>query len=122
MRIKSGADQFGARALGGRAPDLDLGPVRPPLVRFKLGRLDDARAAYREIAVSAPHDAAVRRNLGLLALKAERINIREKNGVLKAALSNSAGFNEFQRAEQGGATFSGLMLMPWRSKPWRALW
>ena len=42
------------------------------LVRFKLGRLDDARAAYREIAVSAPHDAAVRRNLGLLALKAER--------------------------------------------------
>ncbi len=42
-------------------------------------------------------------------LEAERINIREKNGILKAALSNSAGFNEFQRAEQGGVTFSGLM-------------
>jgi hypothetical protein len=44
------------------------------LVRFKLGRLDDARAAYREIAASAPDDPAVRRNLGLLALKAERID------------------------------------------------
>jgi len=38
-----------------------------------------------------------------------RINIREKTGVLKAALSDSAGFNEFQRAERGGVTFSGLM-------------
>jgi uncharacterized protein (AIM24 family)/Tfp pilus assembly protein PilF len=42
------------------------------LVRFKVGRLDDARATYREIAVRAPNDPAVRRNLGLLALKAER--------------------------------------------------
>jgi hypothetical protein len=42
-------------------------------------------------------------------IEAERINIREKSGVLKAALSNSAGFNEFQRAERGGVTFSGLM-------------
>lgn len=42
-------------------------------------------------------------------LEAERINIRENSGVLKAALSNSAGFNEFQRAERGGVTFSGLM-------------
>ncbi|HEY5914276.1 MAG TPA: hypothetical protein VJA21_27115 [Verrucomicrobiae bacterium] len=42
-------------------------------------------------------------------LNAERINIREKNGILKAALSNSAGFNEGQRREQGGARFSGLM-------------
>jgi hypothetical protein len=42
-------------------------------------------------------------------LDAERINIREKNGMLKAALSNSAGFNEGQRREQGGARFSGLM-------------
>jgi hypothetical protein len=42
-------------------------------------------------------------------LEAERINIREKSGILKAALSNSAGFNEFQRAERGGVTFSGLM-------------
>ena len=42
-------------------------------------------------------------------IEAERINIREKSGILKAALSNSAGFNEFQRAERGGVTFSGLM-------------
>jgi len=42
-------------------------------------------------------------------IEAERINIREKNGILKAALSNSAGFNEGQRAKQGGPTFSGLM-------------
>ncbi len=42
------------------------------LVRFKVGRLDEARATYREIAARAPNDPAVRRNLGLLALKAER--------------------------------------------------
>jgi len=42
-------------------------------------------------------------------IEAERLNIREKTGILKAALSNSAGFNEFQRAERGGVTFSGLM-------------
>jgi Tfp pilus assembly protein PilF/uncharacterized protein (AIM24 family) len=44
------------------------------LVRFKLGRLEEARATYREIATSAPRDPAVRRNLGLLALKAERVD------------------------------------------------
>jgi hypothetical protein len=42
-------------------------------------------------------------------IDAERINIREKSGTLKAALSNSAGFNEGDRAKQGGVTFSGLM-------------
>jgi len=42
-------------------------------------------------------------------IEAERLNIREKGGILKAALSNSAAFNEFQRAERGGVTFSGLM-------------
>jgi Dienelactone hydrolase family len=42
-------------------------------------------------------------------IEAERLNIREKGGVLKAALSNSANFNEFKRAERGGVTFSGLM-------------
>lgn len=42
-------------------------------------------------------------------IDAERINIREKSGILKAALSNSAGFNEGDRAKQGGARFSGLM-------------
>jgi hypothetical protein len=42
-------------------------------------------------------------------LEAERINIRERSGILRAALSNSAGFNEGQRAERGGVTFAGLM-------------
>jgi uncharacterized protein (AIM24 family) len=44
------------------------------LVRFKLGRLDEARATYREIATRSPGDPSVRRNLGLLALKAERVD------------------------------------------------
>jgi uncharacterized protein (AIM24 family) len=43
------------------------------LVRIKLGRLDEARATYREIVVAAPNDAAARRNLGLLALKLEQV-------------------------------------------------
>ncbi len=42
-------------------------------------------------------------------IDAERINIREKSGILKAALSNSTGFNEGDRARQGGVRFSGLM-------------
>ncbi len=44
------------------------------LVRYKLGRLEDAHATYRQIAGAAPHDADARRNLGLLALKLERID------------------------------------------------
>ena len=44
------------------------------LVRYKLGRFEDAHATYREIASAAPHDAGARRNLGLLALKLERID------------------------------------------------
>jgi len=44
------------------------------LVRYKLGRLEDAHATYRELAGAAPHDAGARRNLGLLALKLERID------------------------------------------------
>ena len=45
-------------------------------------------------------------------LEAEKINIREKDGTLKAVLSNSAGFTAMggQRAKQpGGVPFSGLM-------------
>jgi hypothetical protein len=43
-------------------------------------------------------------------INAQRINIREKDGTLKAVLSNSAGFNEGQRSGQsGGVRFSGLM-------------
>jgi tetratricopeptide (TPR) repeat protein len=44
------------------------------LVRYKLGRLEDAHATYRELAGTSPHDAGARRNLGLLALKLERID------------------------------------------------
>jgi len=44
------------------------------LVRYKLGRLEDAHATYRQIAGAAPHDAGARRNLGLLALKLDRID------------------------------------------------
>ncbi len=43
-------------------------------------------------------------------IDAERINIRERDGTLKAVLSNAAGFNEGQRGSQaGGVRFSGLM-------------
>jgi hypothetical protein len=46
----------------------------------------------------------------LKVIEAERINIREKSGTFKAALSNSAGFNEGDRANQGEAPrLSGLM-------------
>ena len=34
------------------------------LVRYKLGRLEEAHATYREIAGAAPQDAHARRNLG----------------------------------------------------------
>jgi len=39
------------------------------LVRYKLGRLDEARTTYRQLVRAAPNDADARRNLGLLALK-----------------------------------------------------
>jgi uncharacterized protein (AIM24 family) len=39
------------------------------LVRYKLGRLADARDTYRQIVAASPQDADARRNLGLLALK-----------------------------------------------------
>lgn len=42
-------------------------------------------------------------------LDAERINIREKDGTVKAVLSNSAGFNERERAKDAPPRFSGLM-------------
>jgi tetratricopeptide (TPR) repeat protein len=44
------------------------------LVRFKLGRLEEAHATYREIAGVAPHDGGARRNMGLLSLKLGRID------------------------------------------------
>jgi len=39
------------------------------LVRYKLGRLTEAHATYREITGASPQDAKARRNLGLIALK-----------------------------------------------------
>jgi uncharacterized protein (AIM24 family) len=44
------------------------------LVRFKLGRLDEARALCREIAETQPRDPGVRLKLGLIALKLDRID------------------------------------------------
>lgn len=41
------------------------------LVRFKLGRLGDAREVYREAAAASPDDPTIRLNLGLIALKLE---------------------------------------------------
>lgn len=41
-------------------------------------------------------------------IEAEKVNIREKNGILKASLSNAEGFKVFGRANQD-VTFSGLM-------------
>jgi tetratricopeptide (TPR) repeat protein len=42
------------------------------LVRFRLGRLVDARTSYRRVVEAAPDDAPARLNLGLIALKLER--------------------------------------------------
>ncbi|HEX2659368.1 MAG TPA: tetratricopeptide repeat protein [Polyangia bacterium] len=44
------------------------------LVRFKLGRLDEARALCRELATTLPRDPGIRLKLGLIALKLERID------------------------------------------------
>lgn len=61
------------RAISGAPADLRALNLLA-LVRFKLGRLEEARATYREIATLSPKDPAVRRNLGLLALKVERFD------------------------------------------------
>lgn len=42
-------------------------------------------------------------------LEAERINVREADGTLRAALSNAAGFREGDRAKDGGTRIGGLM-------------
>jgi uncharacterized protein (AIM24 family) len=61
------------RALSGLPADLRALNLLA-LVRFKLGRLEEARATYREIANATPNDASVRRNLGLLSLKLDNID------------------------------------------------
>src|SRR6266542_1676853 len=42
------------------------------LVRFKLGRLDEAEAVCRELVAAHPDDPALRLKLGLIALKLDR--------------------------------------------------
>jgi uncharacterized protein (AIM24 family) len=73
----------GAGAGGQRLPEAELEllralTVRPrdlralellALVRFKLGRLADAREVYREAVALAPGNASAHLNLGLIALK-----------------------------------------------------
>ena len=54
------------------------------LVRFKLGRLAEARQIYREAAQIAPEDAAIRLNLGLIALKLDWFD--EAVGELETAV------------------------------------
>ena len=39
------------------------------LILFKIGRQEEARALYRELAVELPHDAGIHLNLGLVELK-----------------------------------------------------
>jgi tetratricopeptide (TPR) repeat protein len=60
------------RALSGLPADLRALNLLA-LVRVKLGRLEEARATYRDISAAAPNDAAARRHLGLLSLKLERV-------------------------------------------------
>ena len=59
------------RALSGAPGDLRALNLLA-LVRFKLGRLEDAHATYADIARAAPDDAGAHRNLGLIALKLGR--------------------------------------------------
>jgi uncharacterized protein (AIM24 family) len=60
------------RALSGLPADLRALNLLA-LVRFKLGRLEEAHATYKEIALAVPNDATARRNLGLLSLKLDRL-------------------------------------------------
>lgn len=53
------------------------------LVRFKLGRLAEARETYQTVVRAAPDDPGVRRSLGLVALKLEWFH--EAVGELEAA-------------------------------------
>jgi tetratricopeptide (TPR) repeat protein len=57
------------------------------LVRFKLGRLDEARTVCRELAAASPDDAGIRLNLGLIALKLGRVDESVSELELAAALA-----------------------------------
>ena len=65
------AEQEIVRALAGDPDDLQALKLLA-LVRFRLGRLEEAGEAYRRVTTAAPADAAARMNLGLIALKLER--------------------------------------------------
>jgi len=80
------------------------------LVRFKLGRLDEARALCREIAAAAPRDAGVRLKLGLIALKLDRVDESVQELELASRLApddkrpwNYLGFAYARRGERARA-------------------
>ena len=80
------------------------------LVRFKLGRLEEAWALCREIAVVVPRDPGVRLKLGLIALKLDRLDESVHELELAARLApddlrpwNYLGFAYARRGERARA-------------------
>ena len=80
------------------------------LVRFKLGRLDEARAVCREIAATLPRDVGIRLKLGLIALKLDRVDESVHELELAAQLApderrawSYLGFAYARRGERGRA-------------------
>jgi len=80
------------------------------LVRFKLGRLDEARALCRELAATLPADPGIRLKLGLIALKLERIDESVHELELAARLApddlrawNYLGYAYTRRGERARA-------------------
>ena len=97
-----------------RALSLAPGDVRAlkllALVRFKLGRLDEARAVCREITVTLPEDAGIRLKLGLIALRLGRLDEAVQELELSARLSPEdtrirgyLGFTYARRGERARA-------------------
>ena len=80
------------------------------LVRFKLGRLEEARAVCREIAATLPRDAGIRLKLGLIALKLDRIDESVQELEMAARLApddlrtwSYLGFAHARRGERARA-------------------
>lgn len=80
------------------------------LVRFKLGRLEEARALCREIASALPRDAGVRLKLGLIALKLDHLDESVQELELATRLApddlrpwNYLGFAYARRGERARA-------------------
>ena len=61
------------------------------LVRFKLGRLDDAHALCREMLAARPQDATIRLKAGVLALKTNRLDqaVQDLEMVVRAMPDNT---------------------------------